>query len=635
MPFFGQQAQLGHSPGAADGRFGPATDRAVRAFQSKSGLAVDGVVGNRTKAAIAAALGGGLTPPAPIPPTPVPPSPIPPAPPAPGESLSDFTTRLGAEWSRRKGGKPSAEERRDELQRDYEDTLRGARLRFGTKYSEEAIRRAWMISREDEMRFQTELSGGPLGDFGPPARKVELVSDASVGGSDKAPVAPIVVRFVSELRRRYGTGVSVGTYRGHGGGSFKDRGYSLDLFLSGRDARDFYRRDDALRLLRAVNDAAKAMPAKWRILYNDFTVAEAMNRETGRRNIVFVGSTTKDKNKQVTGLNWHGPDPLILHFHLDLAPLPGAEGEVADEAWSEDFSESELDEVRHACEGEAPADEVAAVEGLVGAPEFMFGPTFKRGSSGGGVSSLQRALGALGTDLAVDGSFGPNTERAVRDFQKRRGLEADGIVGPATKAAIGAALGGRPTPSPTPPSPVPPSPTPPTRRSGTKLTPAQFIAAYGPKAKASEAKNGVPALVTLGQAALESGWGESAPRFNFFGIKAKETDPEDTRQLLRTKEVFPRPDIKIPRIVSITPRPDGRYTYVVDAWFRAYADPATAFNAHGEFLVRNKRYAKAFTVAHDPYAFAAEVARAGYATDPSYERVLTSVMRTIEAAGGP
>ena len=629
-------AELGHSPGASDGRFGPATDRAVRAFQSKSGLAADGVVGTRTKAAIAAALGGGATRPAPIPPTPAPPSPRPPAPPTPiDESLNDFITRLGAEWSRRKGGKPSAEEKRDELQRDYEDTLKGARLRFGTKYSEEEIRQAWMISREDEMRFQTELSGGPIGDFGPPARKVELVSHASIGGSDKAPVAPIMVRFVSELRRRYGTSVSVGTYRGHGGGSFNDRGYSLDLFLSGRGERGFYRRDDALRLLRAVNDAAKAMPAKWRIIYNDFTVADAMNRETERRNVIFVGGTRKDKNKRVTGLNWHGPDPLILHFHLDLAPLPGAEGEVVDEAWSEDFSESELDEVRYACEGEAPTDEVAALEGLMGAAEFMFGPTLKRGNSGGGVSNLQRALGALGADLAVDGSFGPNTERAVRDFQTRSGLEADGIVGPATKAAIGAALGSRPTLSPTPPSPVPPSPTPPPRRSGKKLTPAQFIAAYGPMAKSSEAKNGVPALVTLGQAATESGWGESAPRFNFFGIKAKATDPEHTRQLLRTKEVFPRPDMKIPRIVSITPRPDGRYTYVVDAWFRAYPDAAAAFNAHGEFLVRNKRYAKAFTVAHDPYAFAAEVARAGYATEPSYERVLTSVMRTIEAAGGP
>jgi peptidoglycan hydrolase-like protein with peptidoglycan-binding domain len=639
-------AQLGHPSGAADGRFGPATDQAVRAFQSKSGLPADGVVGPRTKAAIAAALGGGQTPPAPIPPTPVPPSPRP----TPvDESLNAFATRLGAEWSRRKGGKPSADEKRDALLSDYEDTLKGARLRFGTKYSEEAIRRAWMISREEEMRFQTELSGGPLGDFGAPARRVELVSHASIGGSDKAPVAPMMIRFVSDLRRRYGPGASVGTYRGHGGGSFNDRGYSLDLFLSGRDARGFYRRDDALRLLRAVDGAAKAMPAKWRMIYNDFSVADAMNRETGRRNVIFVGSTRKDKNKRVLGLNWHGPDPLILHFHLDLAPLPGAEGEVADEAWSEEFSDSELDEVQFACEGEALADEVVALEGLLeseagaatgladrlkGAAEFMFGPTLKPGSSGAGVSSLQRALASLGADVAVDGSFGPNTERAVREFQTRSGLEADGIVGPATKAAIGAALGGRPAPSPTPPSPVP-SPTPPSRSSGKKLTPRQFIAAYGAFAKASQAKNRVPALVTLGQAATESGWGESAPRFNFFGIKAKETDPEHTRQLLRTREVFARSDVKIPRIVSVTPRPDGRYTYVVDAWFRAYPDAATAFNAHGEFLVRNKRYAKAFTLADDPYAFADEVVRAGYATDPSYKRVLTSVMRMIEAAGGP
>ena len=639
-------AQLGHPSGAADGRFGPATEQAVRAFQAKSGLPADGVVGPRTKAAIAAALGGGQVPPAPIPPIPVPPSPTP----TPmDESLIAFATRLGAEWSRRKGGKPSADEKRDALLSDYEDTLKGARLRFGTKYSEEAIRRAWMISREDEMRFQTEPSGGALGDFGPPARRVELVSHASIAGSDKAPVAPVMVRFVADLRRRYGSGLSVGTYRGHGGGSFNDRGYSLDLFLPGRDARGFYRREDALRLLRAVDAAAKAMPAKWRIIYNDFAVADAMNRESGRRNVIFVGTTRKDKNKRVLGLNWHGPDPLILHFHLDLAPLPGAEGEVADEAWSEDFSDSERDEVQFACEGEAPADEVLALESLLesesgsdggladrlkAATEFMLGPALKRGNSGGGVSSLQRALAALGADVAVDGSFGPNTERAVREFQARSGLEADGIAGPATKAAIGAALGGRAAPSPSPPSPGP-SLAPPSRSSGKKLTPRQFIAAYGALAKASQVKNGVPALVTLGQAATESGWGESAPRFNFFGIKAKESDPEHTRQLLRTREVFARPDVKIPRIISVTPRPDGRYTYVVDAWFRAYPDAAAAFDGHGEFLVRNKRYAKAFTVAHDPYAFAQEVVRAGYATDPSYLRVLTSVMRTIEAAGGP
>lgn len=632
--------QLGHSPGTVDGKFGANTDRAVRAFQAKSGLTADGVVGSATRAAIAAALSSGKLPARP--PAPV----TPPAPTVSTQDVDEFATRLGAEWSKRKGGKPSADEKRQELLRDHEDTLKGARLRFGTRYPEDAIRRAWMASREDQMRFDTELSGTRLADFNPPATRVGLISDALIPGSEKAPVAPIMVRFVNELRRRYGATVTAKTYRGHGGNTFRDRGYSLDIYINGQDSRGFYPRDAALRLLRAVNEAAAAMPARWRIIYNDFAVADAMNRETGRRNVIFVGQVRRDKTKGVMGLNWHGPHPLILHFHLDLVPQSGAEGE----SWSEDFSESEHDEVQCACDGEAPSDETIALEGLLeteaggvtaladrlkGVAEFMFGPNLARGDGGDGVRSLQRALAVLGASLDADGTFGAQTERAVRDFQARSGMEVDGIVGPATKTAIGAALGGHPTPSPAQiPSP-PPSPSTPPRRSGKKLTPKQFVAAFGAMARASEAKNRVPALVTLGQAALESGWGASAPRFNFFGIKAKATDPESTRQLLRTKEVFPTADKKFPNTISITPRPDGRYTYVIDAWFRAYPDAAAAFNDHGEFLVRNKRYSKAFTVLHDPYAFAAEVARAGYATDPSYERILTQVMRMIEAAGEP
>jgi lysozyme len=71
-------------------------------------------------------------------------------------------------------------------------------------------------------------------------------------------------------------------------------------------------------------------------------------------------------------------------------------------------------------------------------------PLLKKGADGKAVQRLQRALNAAGHAVAVDGDFGDGTRRAVMAFQAAHGLEADGIVGPATWAALG---GGHADPS--------------------------------------------------------------------------------------------------------------------------------------------------------------------------------------------
>ncbi|MFO8075943.1 MAG: peptidoglycan-binding protein [Actinomycetota bacterium] len=74
-------------------------------------------------------------------------------------------------------------------------------------------------------------------------------------------------------------------------------------------------------------------------------------------------------------------------------------------------------------------------------------PLIARGARGAAVRDVQRRLVHAGhAELAVDGAFGPDTDTAVRDFQRRRGLAADGIVGPETWRALvdaGFSLGDR------------------------------------------------------------------------------------------------------------------------------------------------------------------------------------------------
>jgi len=59
------------------------------------------------------------------------------------------------------------------------------------------------------------------------------------------------------------------------------------------------------------------------------------------------------------------------------------------------------------------------------------------GLQGEDVRLLQSKLESLGYDVGpIDGIFGPQTEQAVREFQKDNDLVVDGIVGEETFAAL-------------------------------------------------------------------------------------------------------------------------------------------------------------------------------------------------------
>jgi hypothetical protein len=143
----------------------------------------------------------------------------------------------------------------------------------------------------------------------------------------------------------------------------------------------------------------------------------------------------------------------------------------------------------------------------------------------------------------------------------------------------------------------------------------RFFQKYGVDAVESMLITGVPASATLAQAALESGWGESLltkDAHNFFGIKAYGKAGSAGVVWMNTWEVVDGEDVTL------------------NEPFRAYASDADSFTDHGWFFWENSRYATALAKRGDAKAFAVEVARAGYATDPNYADKVVSVMNRYD-----
>ncbi len=237
----------------------------------------------------------------------------------------------------------------------------------------------------------------------------------------------------------------------------------------------------------------------------------------------------------------------------------------------------------------------------------------EKGAKGPGVEKLQKALVKTGHLKQADmntgpGTFGPKTFDALKKFQADNGVDAIGRYGPKTRAAfekLGAKIGGGTAPAPDPTTgPGPAAPVGDLPKTGNA-----FLDRVAADAIKSQRQTGVPASVTLAQAALESGWGKSGlstKANNFFGIKG---EGPAGHVLMPTKEFL-----------------NGKWV-TVNAKFRKYDSPAGSFADHGKFLRENRRYANAFKFQDNAAQFAREIHKAGYATDPAYSDKLISMIK--------
>ena len=165
------------------------------------------------------------------------------------------------------------------------------------------------------------------------------------------------------------------------------------------------------------------------------------------------------------------------------------------------------------------------------------------------------------------------------------------------------------------------------------MTTKDFVKKYHGFALQTQDKTGISATFILAQAALESGWGKHAPGNMFFGVK--DTDGVNgNEQLLTTTEYLKTDKAKFPVILSIEKVVRNGvqwFKYRVRDYFRKYPTPEASFTDHAMFFIRNRRYSKALQFRDNPYRFAQEVAKAGYATDPNYSNKLSQVIAMIEA----
>ncbi|GKS86770.1 flagellar assembly peptidoglycan hydrolase FlgJ [Acidovorax sp. SUPP1855] len=146
-----------------------------------------------------------------------------------------------------------------------------------------------------------------------------------------------------------------------------------------------------------------------------------------------------------------------------------------------------------------------------------------------------------------------------------------------------------------------------------------FVQHHRDAAERVAKESGIPASFMLGQAGHETGWGKSEIRskdgdnsFNLFGIKAGKGWTGKVAEITTTEYIG-----GVPRKVT--------------AKFRAYDSYEDSFKDYAKLINDNPRYEKAREKTHSAVAYATELQKAGYATDPEYasklSRAINSTLR--------
>lgn len=146
----------------------------------------------------------------------------------------------------------------------------------------------------------------------------------------------------------------------------------------------------------------------------------------------------------------------------------------------------------------------------------------------------------------------------------------------------------------------------------------RFVSLMKPIAADEEERSGIKPIITITQAAHESGWGMSGltdKANNLFGFTGESWEAKG------------KPVIKMPTKEFV-----NNEWITVARPFRSYQSWAESVRDWG-FLLQRERYAHALiaAVAGELPRFANEVYKAGYATDPGYPAALIGVGADVNA----